>query len=149
MTDPRTLPEGAAEYLAQIDAVDLTTIAALTDALGSLQRIATTVSARLALELAELDGVHHAIVERVMIANEGVNRATGRVDDDAHLALRRQLGAQRAMETIVENAKQRSEFLKARLTDLSALISVTRRGVVDLQQSQAAFREHHEATMGG
>lgn len=140
------LPDGADEYLAQVDDADLKTIAELSAALATLQRIATTVGARLSLELAELDGVHHAVVERVTATNEDFNRQQATLVEADHIEARQNLGRHRQAETIVENAKQRTEFLRARLSEHAASISIIRRGIVDLQQSQQAFRVWHEAT---
>ena len=131
------LPDGITPYLAQVADDTLTTLVQLQDALAALQRTASVVSARIGMELSELDAAHHEIAERVIVGNHAVNAAP---NEPTRLNLARELGDERRAENLIENCAQRSRFVQNKLQSIAQSVAELRRGVSELQNDQAALR---------
>jgi hypothetical protein len=130
------LPPVIATYLEQVASDELTTLADLSTALGAAQRAATMTGARLAMELAEIEEAHHEICARVIRTNAQHQSVRGETESEVAVSIRAQLNGDRCCESYIENAKQRTEYVRGKLQEFSTLITQLRRGIADLEHDQ-------------
>lgn len=137
------LPRDIPAYLEQVASTDLAALVDFSAEVAKTQKLATVISARLALELSELDGAHHEIVTRVTAANAAVLAAT---TEEVRAAAKVENTDERRIETLVENARQRTEYIRRSVTELSSLCAQVRRGIVELQHDQQQLQKASEAS---